>query len=70
MVDFISGIFEFFLMIGSLVLMLIQSLLNFILSIPKYLTVAYTVIDILPNIIKFPILIGLPLMVIMVILGR
>ena len=70
MVDFISGIFDFFLMIASLLLMLIQSLLNFILSIPKYLTVAYNVIEILPDIIKYPILIGLPLMVIMVLLGR
>ena len=68
MVDFLSGFFEFFLMIGNLVLMLVQSLLNFILSIPKYLTVAYTVIDVLPDIIKYPILIALPLMVIMVIL--
>ena len=70
MVDFMSSIFEFFLMISGLLLMLIQSLLNFIMSIPKYLTVAYTVIDILPDIIKYPILIGLPLMVVMVILGR
>ena len=70
MLDFLSGIMDFITMLGSTLIMLIKSTLDFFLMIPSFLAYLTTSVAVLPSFIVPFVVAGIFLSVILLIVGR
>lgn len=70
MLDFLSGIMDFITMLGSTLIMLIRSTLDFFLMIPSFISYLLTSIAVLPAFLVPFVVAGVFLSVILLIVGR
>lgn len=70
MLDFLSGIIDFITMLGSTLIMLIRSTLDFFLMIPSFISYLLTSIAVLPAFLVPFVVAGVFLSVILLIVGR